>query len=238
VGGRVRAHGGEQSFATGTGQQLTKGSQFILQMHYNLLDGNGSDNTSVKVRVAPAGTKLQALHTFLLPAPVELPCATNESGPLCDRAAAVFDVMRRFGPDEGKIIAGLQLLCGGNILDPTPGPTQSCTRPVSQTLRLRAVAGHLHMLGTAIQIDLIHADGTSRRLLDIPSWNFDDQRATELAAPTTVTSTDKLKVTCTHDATLRQKVPSLSKLQPRYVVWGEGSSDEMCLGVVSYTLMQ
>jgi hypothetical protein len=167
--GAFARHGGEQSFATGTGQQLTKGSQFILQMHYNLLDGNGSDNTSVKVRVAPAGTKLQALHTFLLPAPVELPCATNE---------------------------------------------------------------------TAIQIDLIHADGTSRRLLDIPSWNFDDQRATELAAPTTVTSTDKLKVTCTHDATLRQKVPSLSKLQPRYVVWGEGSSDEMCLGVVSYTLMQ
>jgi len=46
---------------------------------------------------------------------------------------------------------------------------------------------------------------------------------------------DKLRVTCTHDASLRQKIPSLTKLQPRYVVWGEGSSDEMCLGIVSYT---
>jgi hypothetical protein len=41
---------------------------------------------------------------------------------------------------------------------------------------------------------------------------------------------DTLRVTCTHDATLQQKLPQLSKLPPRYVVWGDGSSDEMCAG--------
>jgi hypothetical protein len=46
---------------------------------------------------------------------------------------------------------------------------------------------------------------------------------------------DSLRVTCTHDATLREKLPELAKLPPRYVVWGAGSSDEMCLGIVSYT---
>ncbi|MEO9237178.1 MAG: monooxygenase, partial [Jatrophihabitantaceae bacterium] len=71
--------------------------------------------------------------------------------------------------------------------------------------------------------------------LDVKVWNFDDQRATVLPAPVTVGPGDQLRVTCTHDAGLRSKLPALAKLPPRYVVWGEGSSDEMCLGLVSYT---
>jgi hypothetical protein len=39
-------------------------------------------------------------------------------------------------------------------------------------------------------------------------------------------------VTCTHDATLRDRLPALQGLPPRYVVWGEGSTDEMCLGIL------
>jgi hypothetical protein len=30
-------------------------------------------------------------------------------------------------------------------------------------------------------------------------------------------------------------VPELAREQPRYVMWGEGTSDEMCLGIVMYT---
>ena len=45
-----------------------------------------------------------------------------------------------------------------------------------------------------------------------------------------------MRVTCTHDATLRQKLPQLSQLPPRYVVWGDGTSDEMCLGLLTATL--
>jgi hypothetical protein len=28
-------------------------------------------------------------------------------------------------------------------------------------------------------------------------------------------------------------VPQLSKLPPRYVVWGDGTSDEMCIGIMT-----
>ena len=227
--------GGEQRFAAGTGQQMPAGSRLILQMHYNLLNGGGTDSTAVKLRVASPGTHLQALHTLLLPAPIELPCAADESGPLCNRDAAVFDVARRFGMDAGRTVAGLQLLCGGSITHPRAGPTQTCARPVAQTIQIRAVAGHMHMLGKSVQVDLERRDGTRQRLLDVKVWNFDDQRATVLAKPVTVHAGDQLRVTCTHDATLRAKLPALAKLPPRYVVWGEGSSDEMCLGIVSYT---
>ena len=32
-----------------------------------------------------------------------------------------------------------------------------------------------------------------------------------------------------------QLLPQLSKLPPRYVVWGDGTSDEMCLGLLTAT---
>lgn len=227
--------GGEQRFAAGTGQRTRAGTRVILQMHYNLLNGDGADNTTVKLRVAPRGARLQPLQTMLLPAPVELPCPANETGALCDRDASVIDVMRRFGVNSGRVVAGLQLLCDGSLTAPKAGPTQSCGRPVTKTMDLRATAGHMHLLGRSIRIDLQRQDGTSRRLLDVKVWDFDDQRATVLPETLTVRAGDRLRVTCTHDATLRQKLPALDKLPPRYVVWGEGSSDEMCLGIVSYT---
>ncbi len=43
---------------------------------------------------------------------------------------------------------------------------------------------------------------------------------------------DTIGVTCTYDPTLRQELPQLRKLPPRFVTWGDGSSDEMCLGTV------
>jgi hypothetical protein len=227
--------GGEQRFAAGTGQRTRAGTRVILQMHYNLLNGDGADSTTVKLRVAPRGARLQPLQTLLLPAPVELACPANETGPLCDRTASVMDVMRRFGTNSGRLVAGLQLLCDGSFTNPKSSPTQSCGRPVTATLHLRAVAGHMHLLGRSISIDLQRKDRTSQRLLDVKVWDFDNQRATVLPETLTVHAGDRLRVTCTHDAALRRMLPALAKLPPRYVVWGEGSSDEMCLGIVSYT---
>src|SRR5690606_8255417 len=41
--------------------------------------------------------------------------------------------------------------------------------------------------------------------------------------------------TCTHDQDLRDLIPALSDVPERYVVWGEGTTDEMCLGIVLLT---
>ncbi|MDQ1740317.1 MAG: hypothetical protein QOE53_1969, partial [Pseudonocardiales bacterium] len=54
--------GGEQRFADGTGQRARAGTRLILQMHYNLLNGGGVDNTMVKLRMAAANAKLASLQ--------------------------------------------------------------------------------------------------------------------------------------------------------------------------------
>ena len=215
--------GGESVFGDGTGKRLKAGGRVVLQVHYNLREGRGPDDTAVRLRMMPGTADLEQLQTMLLVAPVELPCLPDERGPLCDRSASMLDLVSRFGQASGRTVSGLQLLCDGSLVAPPAGPTQSCDRRVSSAIDVRAVAGHMHLLGRSIQVDLVRRDGSRRRLLDRPVWDFDDQGATPLRTPATVRPGDVLRVTCTHDAGLRSLVPELEDEQPRYVTWGEGT---------------
>ena len=93
------------------------------------------------------------------------------------------------------------------------------------------------MLGKAFTVVLCHQDATcapanTQTLLVVPSYNFDNQFGYTLANPVTMTQGDYVKVTCTYSPALRKLNPQTKKLPPRYITWGDGSSDEMCLGTL------
>jgi hypothetical protein len=216
------------------GYQLPPGSQLVMQVHYNLLATDGkaasTDQSSIRLRVADGSTPMTPLSTFLLPAPIELPCTAQEKGPLCDRDAAVADVTKRFGRDVGGTAEELVHGCSNGA--PKPGPTQHCDHPVDAAGTIHAAAGHMHLLGRSIKIEMNPGTPGAKTLLDIPVYNFDDQAIIPLDVPIKIKSGDVLRVTCTHDAGLRRQLPQLQPLPPRYVVWGDGTSDEMCLGLL------
>jgi hypothetical protein len=233
------APGGKETvLRNNTGYEMAAGSQIVMQVHYNLLATEGKaagpDRSGVRLRVMDGRAKIKALQTALVPSQVELPCPPGETGALCDREQAVLDVMRRFGPRAGALVAGLNLLCNAGE-PPTPGRTQHCDIPVRQAGVVYAVAGHMHLLGRSIKVELNPGTGRAQTLLDVRVYDFDNQGARPLAKPAAIKPGDVFRVTCTHDATLRSKLPELSKLPPRYVVWGDGTSDEMCLGIVVWT---
>ena len=99
---------------------------------------------------------------------------------------------------------------------------------------MRTVAGHMHRLGSSIRIDLNPGTAKARTLLDTSVWDFDNQGAVSIR-PATVKPGDRLQVTCTHDQAWRDKLPELRGIPERYVVWGEGTTDEMCLGILGVT---
>jgi hypothetical protein len=230
--------GGERFAPKGTGVVLEPGTQVVMQIHYNLLatggKATGSDLSSLKLRVGPADLNVQPLSTTLLAAPIELPCRPGETGELCDRATSTIDSIRRYGSRAGRTISGLNLLCNEGRA-PVPGPTHSCDEEAREDIVIRAAAGHMHLLGKAIRIELNPGTPQARVVLDVPTYDFDDQGARELPAPLRVHKGDNLRVTCTYDAALRSTLPELKPLKPRYVLWGEGTSDEMCLGVLLST---
>ena len=226
------APGGKESVVKpGFGTRLATGSRIVMQVHYNLLAGVQPDTSAAQLRLAPGKRPYQALHTMLLPAPVELPCrAKYADGPLCDRAAALADVKERFGA-EGNTADVLHFLCG---TEPTPGNTQSCVRTLAEPMTIHGVSGHMHLLGRSIKIEVNPGTPQARTVLDIPLWDFDDQGSRPIE-PVRLEAFEQVKVTCTHVQWLRDKLPSFEGQPDRYVVWGEGTTDEMCLGMLQVT---
>jgi hypothetical protein len=202
-----------------------------MQVHYNLLGGPGPDRSATLLRLAPGNDHLTPLSTMLLPAPVELPCRPGHTdNPLCDRDAAVADVMKRFGP-VGNTNNLLDLFCNQK---PEPSQVTSCVRTVTQPTTIRGVAGHMHLLGRSIKVEVNPGTPRAQTVLDIPVWDFDNQGSKPIK-PVTLKVGDTVKVTCKHVQWLRDKLPAFAGQPDRYVVWGEGTQDEMCLGILTVT---
>lgn len=217
----------------GTGVSLPAGSRIVMQVHYNLLNGRVPDRSRAVLTTVPATTGLKPVTTTLLPAPVELACAPSESGPLCDRTAAQFDQIRKYGQEAGLVPTGLLFLCRKDAARPVSSPTSTCERGFSSPTTIRAVAGHMHLLGRSIRVELNPGTSRARVLLDIPRWDFHWQASYVLARPVVAGPGDTVRVTCRHDIALRATLTP--RPPPRYVMWGEGTTDEMCLGILQVT---
>jgi hypothetical protein len=224
--------GSESVIRAGFGTRMAKGSQLVMQVHYNLLAGAAPDVSATQLRTMPARAELTPLTTMLLPAPVELPCrAGHTDSPLCQREASIADVKTRFGAQAGSTNDLLYFLCGGQ---PRGSETTSCTQTISRPTTIRSVAGHMHLLGRSIRIEVNPGTPQARTVLDIPTWDFDNQGSKPIP-PVRLRPFDTVKVTCRHVQWLRDRLPSFEGQPDRYVVWGEGTTDEMCLGVLTVT---
>ncbi len=220
---------GEAVYGKGLGVPLAKGSQIIMQVHYNLLAGQEPDTSSTQLRLTSGDADLTPVTTVLIPAPVELPCRPGHTdNPLCDRVKALEDVKARFGEGPGATADYLHFLCGTPTV---AGPTQTCTRTIRQKETIHGVAGHMHLLGQSIKIEVNPGTPRARTVLDIPMWDFDNQTAKPVK-PAHLRKGDTVKVTCEHSQVLRDNLPAFEGQPDRYVVWGEGSTDEMCLGIL------
>jgi hypothetical protein len=95
---------------------------------------------------------------------------------------------------------------------------------------------HMHMIGRAIRIDLVHAQGGEECLLDIPDWDFHWQGFYRLAEPIALHGGDRLLVTCHWDNSPEHQ-PEIAGMQgpPHDITFGEGSRDEMCAAAVMMT---
>jgi Copper type II ascorbate-dependent monooxygenase, C-terminal domain len=223
----------------GTGVLLHKGARIVMQVHYNLIAAVGPDRSQAALRVLPATTRLTALQTQLIAAPVELPCPAGVTGPQCSRQQAIQDEAKKYGAENAFIPEALLRLCGKTLSDYPPDVgsgthiTTSCDRAVAQHETIYGLAGHMHLRGRDLQIVLDPGTAKEQMLLHLPAWDFHWQDVYYLVHPISVGPGDTIRVTCAYDnSPAAQPVVGTKQLVPRYVVWGEGTTDEMCLGVL------
>ena len=102
----------------GTGIQMDAGDTFVVQWHYHYDSEPLPDNSGLAIEiaddaeVAAAGGALTPARYSNLVGPAEIPCASFESGPLCDRDAAVERIAEEFGFQSTLLPEVINRRCG------------------------------------------------------------------------------------------------------------------------------
>lgn len=192
----------------GTGIPIEPGSKIVVQTHYNLLNG-------------PGGTDRSAM-----------------SFQLADSVEKVAMVMPWVNPQwiQGN---GMAIPAGETGVEHSfAGPPVTWGYPfgAGQAFDIHAAGLHMHLLGQAGRIQVDKADGQSQCLLQVNDWDFGWQGSYALKQTVRVEDGDLLKLNCTWNNTESdQAIVEGERLQPQDVQWGEGTTDEMCLGVLYVT---
>ncbi len=222
---------GVDNFPKGTGVVLPAGSMVVMQVHYTLLLGDKAVRNSLVLKTVPSSAPLLPLHLNLMLAPPDIPCPTGVTGPLCNRAVSLANLGKRFGSTAVQEVDGIESLCGNNPSDPPEGDSTSCVSTIGKSGYIVRVYAHMHLLGRSFQMTLNPGTPQAKTVLNVPEFDFHNQRSYNLGKPIAVTAGEPVKVTCTYDPELEQELPVLRNTPPHFVTWGDGSTDEMCIGI-------
>ncbi len=216
-------------FPEHSGVLLQPGDVLIHQIHYHYDTTPVPDRTTISLQLDPVTAKVRQLRVVNPIAPVEIPCMPGETAALCDRTAALADNAKLYGPFGSAVEGGLLGLCGKTQAE-LAGRFQNgiassdCMYSVPESGTIVGVLGHEHTLGRSFRLTLDPGTPQEKILLDIPTWNFDWQMNYQLETPLHVEKGQKLKMECTWDRSLD------SNRAPKYIVFAEGTEDEMCFG--------
>jgi len=194
-------------FPAGTGLRMEPGSKIALQVHYNTLTAGATpDRTRVQFKVA------RQVESEAIVVPFTNPNWLR--GDAMAIPAGEADVRHAWSFPLSLYVAGL----GGEA-----GP-----------LLLHAAALHLHQLGTRASIRIDRAEDAC--VLEIPRWDFHWQSIFDLRQPIRIEPGEEVILECHWDNTPEnQMVIDGARLPAQDVAWGEGTRDEMCLGILYVT---
>ena len=93
----------------------------------------------------------------------------------------------------------------------------------------------MHLLGVGMKFVLNPGTPSQETLLNVTNYDFHYQHGYVLPKPVPIVAGDKIGITCTYNPQLQQELPILRQVPSHFVTWGDGSTDEMCLGLVFTT---
>ncbi|MEZ5372503.1 MAG: hypothetical protein R2704_07165 [Microthrixaceae bacterium] len=213
---------------------LNPGDFFVVQVHYHFVHAAPPDHSELALQFGdqPAGDYDDIEVTQYL-APAEIPCRTDENGPLCERTVMMEDLEDRYGPSGPVIADGLNAVCGSTPemtanVDEDGVSMSSCDHWAVATGPIVSVFGHMHEIGVGYRMTLNPDTPEEQILLDIDRWDFNWQLNYEPAEEVVVNPGDIIRVECSWDRDLINP-----QSEPRWITWAEGTEDEMCYSALT-----
>jgi peroxiredoxin len=104
---------------------------------------------------------------------------------------------------------------------------------VAQDCTIHSVTPHMHLIGKKIKMSVTPPGGKTTTLLNIDQWDFNWQETYFLEKPMRVPAGTRFDVEAVYDNS--SKNPNNPNNPPRFVLVGEQTTNEMCLGFVEVT---
>lgn len=221
---------GPSSYSDGAALRVPAGAFFVIQVHYHFEDSAPADLSALEVNFDHSDADYAEVVVSEYVAPAEIPCRSDQSGPLCDRQAAYARALERFGP--GGVRSDIfNSICGvtpADFAEMTDGlASSSCDLPIYGFGKIVSVLGHEHELGASFRMTLNPGKADERILLDIPKWDFDWQYNYEPAEEIILKFGDTVRIECSWDRSLQA-----DGIEPSYILWANGTNDEMCFSTI------
>ena len=218
----------------GTGYGLPKGSDILIQVHYHKSGKTETDVTKVGLYLSkkPLARKV---HTGVI-----FPNLSVQQAMTVQKKAAA-------AKKAGKRISSFELL--GEVLMIPAGETNYevkastklgagvMVRPLSRDILLTSVMPHMHWLGKDFTFTAVLPDGKTRiPLIKVDHWNFNWQGTYAFKEPIRIPKGSWFEVLAHFDNS--DGNPANQNKPAKLVHWGEGTGEEMCLGIYEWVAVE
>ncbi len=203
------------------GIRVPPGSKVALQVHYNTINGTGTDQSSVEFTVEREVEQQAWVVPFTNP-------------------YWIFD-------DSMQIPSGRESVTHNFQFDVTQYLSRITNGEMEDgAFLIHNASLHMHQLGVRARVSVKRTNG-EECILDIPDWDFDWQRPFQLKEPILVQPGDQVYLECTWDNSAANQpydnvdtngdgeVDEYRQVAPRDVSWGDGTRSEMCLAILYAT---
>ena len=208
-----------------TGIKVVPGSKIILQLHYNVPSITPKPDQSTVSFQLEDKVKKEAIYLpwtnplWLSKGKMKIPAGkANVQHSFGFDLFAAFPLFITLAKQRGVKTDAMQ-----KILDKI------------KSITIHDAMMHMHVLGRSGRLH-IERGGKKTCLLNLPRWDFNWQLGYRLKNPITIKPGDSIGISCAWDNTpAKQPTIDGKKQTPIDVFWGDGTRDEMCLGLFYIT---
>ena len=204
---------------------LPKGADVLIQVHYHKSGKVETDATTIGLYLSDAPLSREVRTGFVFPE-VSMVQALKARAKMigADRQPRLNEFMRE-----------VLVIPPGEESFEVRGSTKDGAmmgRPVRRDILITGVMPHMHWLGKDFTFNAVLPDETRVPLIRIDRWDFNWQGTYALAEPVFLPTGSWLEVVAHFDNSADN--PANPSDPPVTVRWGDGTDDEMCIGIFEF----
>ncbi len=220
----------------GTGYMLPKGADILIQVHYHKTGKPETDATSVGLYLSKKPLPREVHTGFVFPGlTIRQTLAARakvEEAQKAGKRIGILELLREV--DAMVIPAGAPHY---EVKASTKPGANLTARPLDRDILITSVMPHMHWLGKDFTFTAVLPDGKTRiPLIKIDHWNFNWQGTYAFKEPIRVPKGSWFEVEAHFDNS--ETNPANQNKPPKLIRWGEGTNDEMCIGIYEWVVVE